>query len=607
MPDSTVATASNRASSSSRFNLLWLAVLAPLVPAVALLTIALLPVSLPGPLQAHSNASLLALAGGLGGIGAILSAALYALILRPLQTMGRAARTLSEQLAAKDFAALENTDLRETLGGDAGSLARLGNEFRSELQNSRELLRKVEALSREMEEQVLSTTRMKFEQDSDYFLTAQLIKPLAQSSVRSERVSIDMFVRQKKQFRFKKWDEQLGGDLCVAHSLQLRGRSCTVFLNADAMGKSMQGAGGVLVLGSLFEANIERSKLSLDVQNQSPELWIKHSFVEMQRVFETFESTMFISLVLGVVDDLSGTLYYVNAEHPGMVLYRDGKASFFEQDIPLQKIGFPDVSHRNVKIQVFPMQPGDVIFSGSDGRDDLYVGIGADGERLINDDDNLILNMIELGGGKLDQLVETIDRIGEVTDDLSLIRVGYLEPGEADQANGAHTTNEGERTGAPPPAFNPTELNRLLRAAQDAVNAKDYGAAIDHLETVLQLAPHRRDLYRFIARAASKAGRTQAAADATEIFVKECPYNTDFLVRGAKIMLDAGRIEAAEDLAERYRLRNPESIPNLRLLSQILYRQGKDGRAYVMEKEAEAMESVQLMRSGDAAAAGLIG
>ena len=76
------------------------------------------------------------------------------------------------------------------------------------------------------------------------------------------------------------------------------------------------------MLGSLFEANIERSKLSLDVQNQSPELWIKHSFVELQRVFETFESSMFISLVLGVVDDLTGTMYYVNAKHPGMVLYR---------------------------------------------------------------------------------------------------------------------------------------------------------------------------------------------------------------------------------------------------------------------------------------------
>ncbi len=276
MPDP-AAPASNHSSSSSRpsgVNLLWLAVLAPLVPGLALIGIALLPVSLPGPLAAYSDASLLALGGCLAGIGAILSAVLYALILRPLQAMGRAARTLSEQLAAKDFAALENTELRENLGGDAGSLARLGNALGRELQNNRELLRKVEALSREMEDQVLSTTRMKFEQDGDYFLTAQLIKPLAQSSVRSERVSIDMFVRQKKQFRFKKWDEQLGGDLCVAHTLQLRGRSCTVFLNADAMGKSMQGAGGVLVLGSLFEANIERSKLSLDVQNQSPELWI---------------------------------------------------------------------------------------------------------------------------------------------------------------------------------------------------------------------------------------------------------------------------------------------------------------------------------------------
>lgn len=527
---------------------------------------------------------------------------LWFVLWRPVHRMRKAAINAGDAIAVRDFDRLQAAPLPGGGGGDLSRLADIFNELTGELQANRVLLRKVEALSREMEDQVLQTSKMKFEQDGDYFLTAQLIKPLARSSVRSDRVSIDLFVRQKKQFRFKKWDEQLGGDLCVAHSLQLRGRSCTVFLNADAMGKSMQGAGGVLVLGSLFEANIERSKLSLDVQNQPPELWIKHSFVELQRVFETFESTMFISLVLGVVDDLTGTLYYINAEHPGMVLYRDGKATFLETDLPLQKIGFPDISHQNVKIQVFPMRPGDVIFSGSDGRDDLHVGIGADGERIINDDDDLILNMIQLAAGDLTQLVATIDRIGQITDDLSLIRVGYLDSTlpESGEQQPVETTEIITADAV-------SEARRLVREAQSAATDGDYNRAIQLLETANETDPGHKAILKHLAKACTKAGIRDRAADLTEAYTKECPHDTEFLLPGAKMMLRAGRLEPAEDMCERYRLRNPESAKNLKLLSQILYKSAKEGRAYVMEKEAEAMESIELMRSGDAAAAGLIG
>ncbi|MCR9141292.1 MAG: SpoIIE family protein phosphatase [bacterium] len=537
-------------------------------------------------------------------IGLATSALLWFGLWRPVRRMRAAAALAGLAIAEKDFDRLQAEALPESGGKDLSRFAQIFNQLTGELQTNRAMLRKVEALSREMEEQVLQTSKMKFEQDGDYFLTAQLIKPLARSSVRSDRVSVDMFVRQKKQFRFKKWDEQLGGDLCVAHSLQLRGRSCTVFLNADAMGKSMQGAGGVLVLGSLFEANIERSKLSLDVQNQSPELWIKHSFVELQRVFETFESTMFISLVLGVVDDETGTLYYVNAEHPGMVLYRDNKASFMETDMPLQKIGFPDVNHRNVKIQVFPMKPGDVIFSGSDGRDDLYVGIGADGERLINDDDEMILNMIELGRGDLTQLVETIDRIGQITDDLSLIRVGYLDDPEkhADAIAAGSPKDESTATETK------TAVRALLSEARVAANEqKDFARAVELLDRARQTDPTQKSILKHLAKACAKVNQWDRAANLAEDYAKGCPHDTEFLISGAKMMLRAGRLEAAEDLCERYRLRNPESTKNLKLLSQILYKTGKEGRAYVMEKEAEAMESIELMRSGDAAAAGLIG
>ena len=127
------------------------------------------------------------------------------------------------------------------------------------------------------------------------------------------------------------------------------------------------------------------------------------------------------------------------------------------------------------------------------------------------------------------------------------------------------------------------------------------------LEAARKADPARTTVLKHLAKAYTRVGELDRAADLAEQYTKDCPYDTEFLMAGAKIMIRAGRLEPAEDLCERYRLRNPESAKNLRLLAQILYKTGKDGRAYVMEKEAEAMESIELMRSGDASAAGLIG
>lgn len=47
---------------------------------------------------------------------------------------------------------------------------------------------------------------------------------------------------------------------------------------------------------------------------------------------------MLISMVIGLVDEATGLMYYINAEHPSMALYRDGEARFLDTDI-LRKLG----------------------------------------------------------------------------------------------------------------------------------------------------------------------------------------------------------------------------------------------------------------------------
>jgi hypothetical protein len=135
----------------------------------------------------------------------------------------------------------------------------LANKFVS-LHNETEKLNqtlesKVEERTRELSETLSTVQMLKRQQDGDYFLTSLLIKSLTAKDTITDEVHVKFKLKQKKQFEFqKKWSE-IGGDLCRSEVIKLRNKKYTVFFNADVMGKSMQGAGGALVLGAVFDGS----------------------------------------------------------------------------------------------------------------------------------------------------------------------------------------------------------------------------------------------------------------------------------------------------------------------------------------------------------------
>ena len=76
------------------------------------------------------------------------------------------------------------------------------------------------------------------------------------------------------------------------------------------------------------------------------------------------------------------------------VVYRDGKANFIEDGITAHKLGMP--FNVDVGLIQFQLQPGDVIFCGSDGKDDLILNKGSSGTRIINENQRLFLKIIEM-------------------------------------------------------------------------------------------------------------------------------------------------------------------------------------------------------------------
>ncbi|MCR9140630.1 MAG: SpoIIE family protein phosphatase [bacterium] len=299
------------------------------------------------------------------------------------------------------------------------------------------LEQKVEQRTEELQAALSESRRLRTMQDGDYFLTSLLLSPLSGkgparlesiSNSKPEPVQVATLDRQYKKFAYKNQFREIGGDFSSAHRLRLNDQDYAVFLNADAMGKSMQGAGGALVLGTSFNSIINRTQNNSGRQtNRDPELWLNDCYQEIQSIFLTFNGSMLISLTLGLVHESSGALFWINADHPPTVLYRDGRAAFIENEAFLQKIGM-DLGEKSVaRVNTLTLRPDDLIITGSDGRDDILLGLDPEGNRILNADDDEFLGHVAKGGGDLDEIHASILARGQLTDDLSLVRVAFRE------------------------------------------------------------------------------------------------------------------------------------------------------------------------------------
>ena len=80
---------------------------------------------------------------------------------------------------------------------------------------------------------------------------------------------------------------------------------------------------------------------------------------DLDELFTTFDGTMLISAVMGLIDEERGTVYFLNSEHPWPVLYRDAKASFINAENHLMKIGTPEKEYNRVQVILFELKEGD--------------------------------------------------------------------------------------------------------------------------------------------------------------------------------------------------------------------------------------------------------
>lgn len=471
----------------------------------------------------------------------------------------------SLNFAMKNIDLTKTDDIKVNRKDEIGQMSAAFLDMKKDLyQHQHRLEELVQQKTLELQNTLQDLRKIKEQQDGDYFLTSLLIKPLSGNKCHSENVSVETFERQKKVFTFRNKRSEIGGDLSVVQEIYLKGKKYIVFLNADAMGKSIQGAGGVLVMGTVFKSLITRTQQIPAMQERHPERWLKDSFLELQDVFVSFDGTMLLSAVIGLVDDGTGTIYYINAEHPWVVLYRDGKANFIENELLIRKIGFAETElPESFCIKVYQLYPGDVIIVGSDGRDDILMGEGSQGERLINEDETEFLKRVEEGGGSLTQIEKAILAQGELTDDFSLIRIGFLE--------GKVITTNGD--------IQDIKNSHVIRDAIQCYKDGKISESIRFFEEAITDNPDQSFCLRELSKLYIKTKEFNKAIDLSERYIASKPHDTDFLYYIAYAYKQKKSYEHSIDYAERLRLRDPQNVRNLVLLSELYMHVGNFERS----------------------------
>lgn len=475
-----------------------------------------------------------------------------------------------------------NVQVPVKIEDEIGFLTRNFNSMVDSIRTARQELReyadqleqRVIERTEELQNTLVEVRSLKEVQDGDYFLTSLLQRPLSANHVPEDGpCNVSFIVKQKKQFTFRRWKSEIGGDLCTAHRIMLRGRPFIFAVNADAMGKSIQGAGGALVLGAVLESLVERTKYSEQDRELLPEKWLKLAFIECHRVFESFDGSMLVSLIMSLIDEETGFTYFINAEHPLPVLIRNGQASFVEQGTVLRKLGMTGMSGF-ISIQTLSLEPGDVLIFGSDGKDDLILG-EKDGMRLINEDERLFLKIAEEAQGDPSRMTEILSSRYELMDDLSLLSIQYR-----------------------PDSENLRRRRAISRQLKEDIEAVRSGAiepqrGIQLLLKGLSEYPENIHLHKQLASLYLKIGQYGRAIIHMEKYLRFRPEDDEMLFRLFLLMKKRNLLARAAEYGEVYHLRHPDDPRVVRELVEVYARLNNKVREEKFLRRLEAMQMMQ--------------
>lgn len=481
------------------------------------------------------------------------------------------------------------------LAGSFNSMVKSIKDAQAKLQDyANNLEEMVKARTAELNASLDEVNKLKVQQDGDYYLTSLLMSPLQLNVNKSDRVQTNFKIIQKKKFEFRNKMADLGGDICITGNLRMGTKESykryLVAMNGDAMGKSMQGAGGALVMGVVMNSIMARSARHDRVLETTPEQWLEDVYEEINGVFMAFNGSMVISAVIDVIDEETGEMFYFNAEHPFQILYRNGKASFVEEDLQLRKLGLE--SEYPFEVKKFQLEPGDTLIIGSDGRDDIDL-TPEEPVRTINEDEYLILGLVEKANANIPSIIAEIKSLGTITDDLSFLKIDYL-PSESKTEHYGKSGEQDTDSTKPivliddhdeydddaPAAVTP-EYHRLVEEGRDLGKEGNWTEALSVLEKAYKIRQDDPVLNRTLAIATFREKDYEKTVDILEKYLAEFPQKEHFWLYLSMAHKQLGNLDRALEAAEKVFEINHNRVVNLLQLADLHFRMGHAGRSKI--------------------------
>jgi tetratricopeptide (TPR) repeat protein/HAMP domain-containing protein len=462
-------------------------------------------------------------------------------------------------------------------------------QARKELQDYADNLEeKVKERTKEVQEKMEEVQKLKIQQDGDYFLTSLLAKPLFFNANKSKLVTTEFIIHQKKKFEFRNKTADLGGDICITGNLKFgtpeNFRRYTLAMNGDAMGKSMQGAGGSLVMGVVMNSIMARSAANKRILELSPEQWLTDVYHEVNSVFKSFNGTMVLSATVLMIDDESGEMLYWNAEHPFTILYRDEKANFIEDGLKLRKLGLD--SEYEFAVYKFQLAPGDIIILASDGRDDIDL-TPHEPVRTINDDEFMILSIVDEAKCAIHEIERLLHTKGDLTDDLSILRIDY-------KMNVAEETHSSDSIA---PSFEEREISNEINVNEIYLQSKklyqtgDIEKAIDLLANAYAVEQNNQKLNKLLGLLSLKGKDYDTAIKVLSQYLSQDPDTDEIWYYLSIAQKKMGNYLSSLEAAKKVYELQPNNINNLVNLSDLHRLNGNYIEAKVFSEKVIAIDS----------------
>jgi serine phosphatase RsbU (regulator of sigma subunit) len=398
-------------------------------------------------------------------------------------------------------------------------IEKLKEMYYSLINLNKNLEKKVEERTNALEESLIEIQKLKNQQDADYFLTTLLLKPFFHSKIENEKINqifeYDFFIEQKKKFIFKNKQEEIGGDYCCFEEIILKDKTYLFFINADAMGKSIQGAGGILVLGSMIQYAIQRNKFFKEDQQLSPEHWLRELFIQMHKTLETFQGTMYISCIIGLIDIETLSLYYMNAEHPNPILIRNKEAFFLYPNNNLLKLGL-SIEKKHLFIHSYQLKKDDILFIGSDGKDDLELPNGE-----INDNEFLFIDIINQSDHSLNAIYQILTTYGKIKDDFSLMKIKVKEKSPLENEEFIEELS-----------YIKEECLKII--SNYNLNKEEYQKIYDYLKYYISIVPLDNKMLSIYAQICFKLNKFNEALENIERLLLREPENSSYILIASK-------------------------------------------------------------------------